>query len=146
MSSRVRRITVVLILLIVWEAAVRLGITSSFVLAAPSAIVERAIELIRSGELLVNIRASMSRVLMGYSLALVSGVLLGGLMGWFRLLDDVFDPLVELVRPVSPLAILPLAILWLGIGQASKVFVIWYGCLFPIILFTYAVVFWVRRS
>jgi ABC-type nitrate/sulfonate/bicarbonate transport system permease component len=146
MSSRVRRIAVIVILLIVWEAVVRLGITSSFVLAPPSAIVERAIELIRSGELLLNIGASMSRVLMGYSLAVVSGALLGGLMGWFRWLDDIFDPLVELVRPVSPLAILPLAILWLGIGQAPKVFVIWYGCVFPILLNTYAAVRGVPRS
>jgi NitT/TauT family transport system permease protein len=51
-----------------------------------------------------------------------------------------------LVRPVSPLAILPLAILWLGIGQASKIFVIWYGCVFPILLNTYAAVRGVPRS
>jgi ABC-type nitrate/sulfonate/bicarbonate transport system permease component len=146
MSSQVRRVAVVVILLIVWEAVVRLGITSSFVLAAPSAIVERAIELIRSGELLVNISASMSRVFAGYSLALATGVVVGGLMGWFRWLDDILDPLVELVRPVSPLAILPLAILWLGIGQASKIFVIWYGCVFPILLNTYTAVRGVPRS
>jgi ABC-type nitrate/sulfonate/bicarbonate transport system permease component len=80
----------------------------------------------------------MSRVVAGYLLALVSGVVLGGLMGWFRWFDDIVDPLIELFRPVSPLALLPLAILWLGIGQASKIFVIWYGCLFPILLNTYA--------
>ena len=85
-------------------------------------------------------------MLSGYSLALVTGALLGALMGWFRLLDDVVDPIVELIRPVSPLAILPLAILWLGIGQASKIFVIWYGCLFPILLNTYAGVRGVPKS
>jgi ABC-type nitrate/sulfonate/bicarbonate transport system permease component len=48
------------------------------------------------------------------------------------------DPIVELVRPVSPLALLPLSILWLGIGQASKIFTIWYGCVFPILINTYS--------
>ena len=134
------------VLLVVWELSVRLSITSSFVLAAPSTIVDDAIRLIASGELLEHISASMSRMLTGFALALVSGVVIGGLMGWFRWLDDIFDPLIELVRPVSPLAILPLAILWLGIGQASKVFVIWYGCLFPILLNTYAAVRGVPRS
>lgn len=146
MISSVRRIAVVIVLLIVWELSVRLQLVSGFVLAAPSTIVDNAIRLLASGELLVHIRASMSRMLAGFFLALVSGVIVGGLMGWFRWLDDLFDPLVELVRPVSPLAILPLAILWLGIGQASKVFVIWYGCFFPILLNTYAAVRGVPRS
>lgn len=146
MISTVRRIGVVMALLVVWELSIRLGITSSFVLAAPSTIVTRAIQLIASGELIINVSASMSRMLTGFALALVSGVVIGGLMGWFRWLDDIFDPLIELVRPVSPLAILPLAILWLGIGQASKIFVIWYGCLFPILLNTYAAVRGVPRS
>jgi ABC-type nitrate/sulfonate/bicarbonate transport system permease component len=146
MISSVRRVGVVVVLVVVWELSVRLGLTSSFVLAAPSTIASRALQLLSDGELVTHIRASMSRMLAGYALALVSGVLIGGLMGWFRWLDDIFDPLIELVRPVSPLAILPLAILWLGIGQASKVFVIWYGCVFPILLNTYAAVRGVPRS
>jgi ABC-type nitrate/sulfonate/bicarbonate transport system permease component len=144
--SSVRRIAVVVTFLVAWELTVRLQIVSSFVLAAPSKIVENAIRLLANGELLIHINASMSRMLTGFALALVSGVIIGGLMGWFRWLDDLFDPLIELVRPVSPLAILPLAILWLGIGQASKVFVIWYGCVFPILLNTYAAVRGVPRS
>jgi NitT/TauT family transport system permease protein len=146
MMRSVRRAAAVVTLLIVWELSVRLHIVSGFVLAAPTTIVEDAIRLLANGELLTNVAASMSRMLTGYTLALVSGVAIGALMGWFRWLDDLFDPLIELIRPVSPLAILPLAILWLGIGQASKVFVIWYGCVFPILLNTYAAVRSVPRS
>lgn len=146
MMTSLRRIIAVVAFLLIWELSVRLEFVSVFTLVAPSTIVENAGRLLSNGELLVHIKASMSRVLAGYALALVSGVLIGGLMGWFRWLDDVFDPLIELIRPVSPLAILPLAILWLGIGQASKVFVIWYGCVFPILLNTYAAVRSVPRS
>jgi ABC-type nitrate/sulfonate/bicarbonate transport system permease component len=146
MMSSVRRICVVVVLLIVWELVVRLHVMSSFVLASPSMIVEDAVHLIESGELVTNIVDSMTRMLAGYALALASGIIIGGLMGWFRWLDDLCDPLIELIRPVSPLAILPLAILWFGIGQASKVFVIWYACVFPILLNTYAAVRGVPRS
>ena len=146
MISSARRIASVVVLLLVWEAAVSLQLTHTFVLAAPSRIVSEIVKLTENGQLPKHIHASMTRMLTGYALALVSGVLLGALMGWFRWLDDIVDPIVELVRPVSPLAILPLAILWLGIGQASKIFVIWYGCIFPILLNTYAGVRGVPKS
>jgi NitT/TauT family transport system permease protein len=146
MTSGMRRATSVITLLLVWEAAVRAGLAPSFLLSAPSAIALEIYRLTLTGSLPQNVAASMTRVLTGYFLAMASGILLGGLMGWFRVLDDFVDPLVELVRPVSPLAILPLAILWLGIGQASKIFVIWYACVFPILLNTYAGVRGVPKS
>jgi ABC-type nitrate/sulfonate/bicarbonate transport system permease component len=146
MMSTTRRLASVAVVLLIWELAVRFELAPSFTLAAPSTIVSEIARLIANGQLPKHVQASMGRMLSGYSLALVTGALLGALMGWFRLLDDVVDPIVELIRPVSPLAILPLAILWLGIGQASKIFVIWYGCLFPILLNTYAGVRGVPKS
>jgi NitT/TauT family transport system permease protein len=145
-KSTTRRLASVAVLLVVWELAVRLQLTPSFILAAPTTIVSEIVRLIGNGQLPAHIQASMTRMLSGYVLALITGALLGALMGWFRWLDDIVDPIVELIRPVSPLAILPLAILWLGIGQASKVFVIWYGCLFPILLNTYTGVRGVPKS
>ena len=75
---------------------------------------------------------------LGFGIAIVISVTLGVLMARIRIIEDFVDPLVELVRPVSPLAIFPLAILWFGIGDASKVFLIALSCSFPIILNTYA--------
>ena len=146
MNSLLRRAGSVTVVLLVWELSVRLNLTSGFVLAAPSTIVAEMWKLTLSGELAMHVKASMARMLAGYALALVSGLALGALMGWFRWLDDIADPLVELLRPVSPLAILPLAILWLGIDQSSKIFVIWYGCFFPVLLNTYAGVRGVPKS
>jgi len=146
MTSTMRRLTSVLVLMIAWEGAVQAEVVSKFLLAAPSTIFTEMYRLLLTGQLTDHIQASMTRMLTGFALGLVTGVLLGGLMGWFRLFDDFLDPLIELIRPVSPLAILPLAILWLGIDQASKIFVIWYGCFFPILLNTYAGVRGVPRS
>lgn len=146
MTSTARRLASIIVLLVIWELSVQSGLAPKFLLAPPSAIVAELYRLIGSGVLLEHIRASMTRMLSGYAIALVSGIVLGGIMGWFRWLDDIVDPIVELVRPVSPLAILPLAILWLGIGQGSKIFVIWYGCFFPILLNTYSGVRGVPKS
>lgn len=146
MSRYVIRLLSVLAFLLLWETSVRLGWVKPFLVSSPSMVVSEMAELMASGVLLGHIWASMVRVLIGYMIALVSGVVLGGLMGWFSVLDDVIDPLVELFRPVSPLAILPLAILWLGIGEASKIFIVWYACFFPVLLNTYAGVRSVARS
>lgn len=146
MSHHMRRTLSVLVFLLLWEGIVRLGAVPVFLVAAPTQVAIEAFDMLVNGPLLEHIGASMSRVMLGYLLALVTGVLIGALMGWFRWLDDIIDPLIELFRPVSPLAILPLAILWLGIGQTSKIFVIWYGCFFPILLNTYAGVRSVPKS
>jgi len=146
MSSKIRGLLSIIGLLVVWEAAVRFHFVEAFALTSPTMIVQDMAHLIATGELQRHIAASMTRILAGYSVALVAGVFVGVLMGWFKLLDDFIDPIVEVFRPVSPLAILPLAILWLGIGQASKVFVVAYGCVFPIMLNTYAGVRSVPRS
>lgn len=145
-KTTLRRGGSIVVFLVIWELAVRLELVPKFLVVAPTQVAEEMWSLTLDGTLPKHVWASMSRVLAGYSIALVSGVLIGSLMGWFRWLDDIVDPLVELFRPVSPLAILPLAILWLGIGQTSKIFVIWYGCFFPILLNTYAGVRGVPKS
>lgn len=73
---------------------------------------------------------------MGFFIAAVMAIPLGILMGWSKFLRDALTPLVEVVRPIPPLAWIPLAILWFGIGFKSAVFIIYLGCFFPIILNT----------
>ena len=83
-----------------------------------------------------HLLASLERVLIGFAFAVVLGVPLGILMGSSPVLDGVMDPLVEVVRPVPPLAWLPLAVIWFGIGLFSSAFMIFLGAFFPILLNT----------
>jgi len=85
-----------------------------------------------------HVLASLERVLAGFAAALVLAVPLGILMGWSPAFETALDPLVELVRPVPPLAWLPLAVTWFGIGLASAAFLIFLGAFFPIVLNTVA--------
>lgn len=82
--------------------------------------------------------ASLVRVLAGFAAACLVAVPMGVLMGWSKHLDAVMDPLVEAVRPVPPLAWLPFAVLWFGIGLASSSFIIFLGVFFPVLLNTVA--------
>lgn len=127
-----------MVVIIIWEFVCRMKLVDPIFLPAPSAILKQFVLMIMTGEIFIHIGYSMGRMLLGFSLACVVGVLLGVAMAWFALIDRIFEPLIDFIRPVSPLAILPLAILWLGIGNASKVFIIFYGALFPIVLNTYA--------
>ena len=100
--------------------------------------------LASSGYLWKALYASLFRVVCGFALAVTVGVSLGVAMARIRLVNDFFD-LVELPRPISPLALFPLAILWFGIGDGSKIFVIALAASFPVILNTFAGARSIRR-
>jgi ABC-type nitrate/sulfonate/bicarbonate transport system permease component len=126
------------VLLVAWEFVTRAGVIDPLFLPPPSRAIAELFTLMSSGELLKALAISLYRVFFGFALAAIFGVALGTLMGRNRMLEDVLDPVVELLRPISPLALFPLAILWFGIGDASKVFVIALAASFPVILNTYA--------
>jgi NitT/TauT family transport system permease protein len=132
------RILSPLALLLVWELAGRSGLVNTQILPPPSRALADLAHLIASGELLKAISASLYRIVCGFAIAVVVGITLGATMARSRLFDLLLDPLVELLRPISPLAIFPLALLWFGIGDASKVFIIALAASFPVILNTYA--------
>ncbi len=125
-------------MLAVWEAAVRFGDVDPIILPSPSMIAETFVSMLLSGELAFHAANSLARLAIGYALAAAGGITLGLLVGWFRLASDFFTPLIELTRPISPIALIPLAILWFGIGLGSKVFVITMATFFPILLNTIA--------
>jgi ABC-type nitrate/sulfonate/bicarbonate transport system permease component len=99
---------------------------------SPLDVLRTGIELIQSGELQHDILASMSRVLQGFAIAAFAGVALGMAVGRSRLLENLVDPMLELLRPIPPLAFLPMMVLWFGIGEASKIAFIAYAAFFPI--------------
>ena len=121
-----------------WEVAARFGLINILLLPPPSKAFADLIVLVSSGYLWKALYASLFRVVRGFALAVAVGVSLGIAVARIRLVNDFFDPLVELLRPISPLALFPLAILWFGIGDGSKIFVIALAASFPVILNTFA--------
>jgi ABC-type nitrate/sulfonate/bicarbonate transport system permease component len=126
------------LVLAAWEWYARSGRVDPIFLPPVSLIATTFAQLLWSGELLQHAAASLQRVFVGYGMAAVSAITLGLLVGWFSLLRELLDPMIEAVRPVSPIALIPLAILWFGIGPESKIFIIFIGTFFPILLNTIA--------
>jgi ABC-type nitrate/sulfonate/bicarbonate transport system permease component len=104
-------------------------------LPPPSAIAKAAFELIASGELLTHLWQSLKRELIAFAFALTA-VPIGIAMGWSRRVHEQIDPIVEILRPIPPIAWIPLSILWLGIGNAQNQFIIFLGIFFPLLINT----------
>ena len=120
----------------IWQLAVLILNPSTAILPSPAKTAETLWSLTLSGDLFKHVYASLSRVLSAWSLAALVAIPLGLLQGTSRRFERVFDPVVELFRPISPLAWIPLAILWFGIGESGKIFIIFIATFFPILLNT----------
>jgi len=119
-------------LALAWDLAIRFG--GRTLLPSPAQVAAAIFELTRQGFLVRHVVASLFRVTWGFLLAVLLGVPLGIWLGWNRRARAAAAPLLELLRPISPLAWIPIAILWLGVGDASAIFIIFLGALFPITL------------
>ena len=117
-------------LALVWGLAVWLSGTQIF--PGPLDAAAAIVELIEKGLLFKYMVASLFRVTMGFFLAVLVGVPFGLLMGWFVRVYQAFNPLIQVLRPISPIAWIPLAILWFGVGDAGPVFLIFLASVFPI--------------
>ncbi|RYZ10105.1 MAG: ABC transporter permease [Myxococcales bacterium] len=126
----------IITLLAVWEVLPRLHLVEPAFLPPLSEVLATGWQLLLSGELLSHVRASLSRSLLGFGLAIASGIPLGLLMGWYKGFERTVSPLLEALRNTASLALLPVFILLLGIGEASKVSLIVYACSWPILLNT----------
>lgn len=122
----------VALLLLAWEVAARLLWRDPATLPAPSEAVLVALRLLTPGEIAMHVLISLGRILAGFTLAAVAGITLGVLCGRVAAVERLLRPFVEAFRPVPPLAWIPIAIVWFGLGEASKVFVIFLGAFFPI--------------
>jgi NitT/TauT family transport system permease protein len=144
MNSSLRRIApfavIGLVLAAWWLAAAQ-----SPIFPTPPAVVLGIAELARQGTLALHVEASLLRVAMGYGLALALAIPLGSLMGWYGGVFQAFNPMIQLLRPISPIAWIPLAILWFGVGDGSPTFLIFLSSFFPIVVATTAGVHQVER-
>jgi ABC-type nitrate/sulfonate/bicarbonate transport system permease component len=137
-DKRYRKMVSPILILCLWEFISRMGWVPEWFFPAPTNILRAFYGIIVSGELLRNLVISLARAFSGYSMAAVVGIGLGLLIAWSTYIEDFFDPLIELIRPLSTFALIPVFFLWFGIGNTSKVLIIFKSCFFPIVLNTIA--------
>jgi ABC-type nitrate/sulfonate/bicarbonate transport system permease component len=137
----IRRIASLAALLMVWQVVSamvlpRMAPYLVTLLPSPLAVLQAFYELTRNGDLFVHGLASLKRIAGAFTVAAAMGISLGLAIGWWPRFGELVDPLIELVRPIPPLAWIPLAILWFGIGNAQNMFIIFLGAFFPIVINT----------
>jgi len=125
-----------LALVLVWELAARAGWLSPQVLPAPSKVAQTAWALIGQGRLLSDLGASLLRAAAGFAIGGSLGFVLGTAVGFSRLAEALLDRSVQMVRAIPFLALLPLVIVWFGVDEGGKVFLVALGVLFPIYINT----------
>ncbi|HEY9624535.1 MAG TPA: aliphatic sulfonate ABC transporter permease SsuC [Crinalium sp.] len=124
-------------LLVLWQILVQVGIITTRILPAPTQIVEAAIKLLSNGEMLKNIQISTWRALVGFLIGGSIGLALGVVNGVFRIAEQFLDSSIQMIRNIPHLALIPLVILWFGIGDQARIFLVSLGVLFPIYINTF---------
>jgi ABC-type nitrate/sulfonate/bicarbonate transport system permease component len=137
MFSIIRRYTPLAILAALWEGSSRLGLIDPDSLPPFSAVCKAWWDLLLSGDLVYHGMSSLTNLLAGLSLAIVVGVTLGIVMGRVRLVDDIFGPLLTCIYPLPKAALIPVLIMWLGLGSAPKIVAVFIGSLLPIVTSAY---------
>lgn len=140
-AYRMWRSTVALVLfLLVWEVVPRVGVVDRLFLPPPSVVAVTWWELALNGQLWEHLGASVARSSSGFGIAVVLAVPLGVLIGWYRPVGELLNPLLEVFRNTAALALLPVFVLLLGLGESSKVSLIAFACTWPILLNTISAV------
>ena len=127
-----RPVVFLLLLLGAWQIAVMRH--PNQLLPGPLKTAGGIADLVQHGLLLKYIVASLFRVTWGFFLAVIVAVPLGLAIGWYRRAEMAFNPILQILRPISPLAWIPIAILWFGVGDLAAIFLIFVGCFLPLLL------------
>jgi ABC-type nitrate/sulfonate/bicarbonate transport system permease component len=132
MTAALLRYLPLLLLALAWEVSARTGLVSTLALPPLSEVVVAWIDLVRSGELVSNGAASLWRAGAGLFLAVVIGAALGIFMAWWKPVNVLLGPLVEMLYPMPKSALIPVTVIWLGFGNGSKILLIFLGCMLPV--------------
>jgi len=132
MQAALLRYLPLLLLALAWEAGARSGLISTLALPPLSTVAAAWIDLLKDGELVTNGAASLWRSGAGLTLAIVVGAALGIFMAWWRPVNVLLSPLVEMSYPMPKSALIPVTVLWLGFGNGSKILLIFLGCMLPV--------------
>ena len=136
-------LAVIAVLIAVWWLSV--VVTHSAIFPTPWQVVTGTLELAQDGTLWDDIGASLMRVAVGFLLAVSIAVPLGLWMGWVRGAFSTLNPIFQMLRPISPIAWIPIAILWFGVGDTSPIFLIFMSSVFPMVVQTTAGVHTIER-
>lgn len=126
-----------LLLALIWEVSSRFNFVSASSLPPLSEVIASWIEMLETGELLTNSAASLYRAAAGLFLSIVVGAALGIAMAWWRPVNTLLGPLVEIFYPIPKSALIPVTVIWLGFGNGSKILLIVLGCMIPITIGAY---------
>lgn len=127
-------IVVPLLLLVLWQLVSEYGLVSSYLLPSPENTLETAYNLLENGQLLKNTLASLNRVAQGFSISICAGCLFAWFLTLLPKLEKILDPTLNFLRMTPPLAMIPLLILWFGIGDATQLAIIILASFFPVYL------------
>lgn len=125
-----------LLLVFGWQLLIALGGYDEVLFPAPATVFVSLLDLISNGRLLEDIYVSLGRFFAGYFLAIVPAIILGLILGRLPILWKIFDPIVQVLRPVSPVAWSPFIVLWFGIGNIPAIVIIFIAAFFPVLLTT----------
>ena len=124
------------LVLVLWQVAARVGLIAPQVLPAPSSVAASALDLARNGDLFIHLGVSLLRAATGFAIGGTIGLALGILVGFSPLAQALLDRSIQMVRAIPFLAMLPLVIVWFGVGEAAKIFLVALAVLFPIYINT----------
>lgn len=136
MKSVFWRVLLIVVILSFWETLSRMHLLNQLILPAPSTIFITFTHMSLSGELLIDIISSLKRVLIGFAIALFIGIPLGLFLGINKQAKSIVSPFINFFRPIPPIAWIPLAILWFGVGDHLSYFITMIAAFFPIFLNT----------
>jgi len=134
MKQSLMRYLPLLLLAAGWELAARLELVSSSALPPLSDVIAAWIDMIKDGELVTNGASSLYRAAVGLALAIIVGTLAGISMAWWKPVNVLVAPLVEIFYPLPKSALIPVTVIWLGFGDGSKILLIFLGCMLPVTL------------
>jgi NitT/TauT family transport system permease protein len=134
---RALRVVALVGLVMLWEALARAGWVPVLFLPSPVGVLREGWDMVLSGELLVHLAASLKRLVLGFAIGGGLGIVVGVTVGFFSVAEAVGMPLIAATFPIPKIALLPLLILWLGLGEPSKIAVIALGVFFPMAINTY---------
>lgn len=130
--SLVKSVLIFFVIIVLWKITNYLGIWSDYILPSPEKVYSTFLNMISDGSIFINVYASMKRVLIGFTISTAIGVPLGILFGIYSGVYEYFKSLINFLRNTPPLALIPMLILWFGIGEESKIIIIVLASFFPI--------------